>query len=288
MKCYFINHFLEFKLDVNMTEIDLEKFFTGVAKTMKADFGMTKFGKHPTKKGEKREDVVRKFLRHNLPENFGIDEGEVFDSKGRISGHIDVIIFDKSKPVFSHNSVKFFPIETVYGVCEVKTFLDKGELKKSILNSKKVKEMVLTDSKGGIIWGKFHERVYCSIFAFDSSDKKTLSKNLNELYKKLKVPEEERVDLICVLDKFIFAEKASKYGWYIANDKWEKIKDMDTPVFLETKEKSLFWFLAMMQRGFNFTLNVTFDFLKYIKTSPKILEVVKKERKTPIMKKTPR
>lgn len=78
---------------------------------------------HPGEYGEHREDILKRFLHLYIPETFGIESGFLINAAGDISSQCDVIIYDKTRTPRIHNLEKqrFFPIETVLGVGEVKS-----------------------------------------------------------------------------------------------------------------------------------------------------------------------
>ena len=78
---------------------------------------------HPGEYGEHREDILKRFLNLYIPETFGIESGFLINAAGDISSQCDVIIYDKSRTPRIHNleNQRFFPIETVLGVGEVKS-----------------------------------------------------------------------------------------------------------------------------------------------------------------------
>ncbi len=82
---------------------------------------------HPSGVGDDREDAVRDYLREVLPPRFSVDRGKIFDSQGNLSREFDVIIsesFDVS-PAMTLAGRRIVPIESVYGVIEIKSKLNK-------------------------------------------------------------------------------------------------------------------------------------------------------------------
>jgi hypothetical protein len=77
------------------------------------------------------ENVFRKMLRETLPLRYGVARGKVINSKGKLTGHLDVIIYDAMNyPALfiddNHNQI--LPIEGVYVVIEVKSNTTKTSL----------------------------------------------------------------------------------------------------------------------------------------------------------------
>lgn len=83
---------------------------------------------HNTTAGSIREFLVREILRRFLPSIVTIETGKVFDSAGRKSKQIDLILFDARVPCLrSPDGTGLFPIEGVFAAIEVKTRLDSKE-----------------------------------------------------------------------------------------------------------------------------------------------------------------
>ena len=99
---------------------------------------------HPGEFGEYREDLLKRFIRLYIPENFGISSGFIITAKGEISHQCDIIIYDKDKTPKIQNmeSQRFFPIETVLGVGEVKSTINSiGELNDYLIKLSKLKTL---------------------------------------------------------------------------------------------------------------------------------------------------
>ncbi|MGE3805449.1 MAG: DUF6602 domain-containing protein [Gemmataceae bacterium] len=81
---------------------------------------------HRGEQGRVREEYIRGFLRRNLPRRFEVTTGFVFDSSGRISGQLDVIVADSQvAPRFElAGDVCFYPCECVVAVGQVRSRCD--------------------------------------------------------------------------------------------------------------------------------------------------------------------
>lgn len=127
-----------------MQRINIQEVFKSVVKDLMRTFEDTEqvFSK-PTDRGEKREEAIRSFLRSKLPRRYGVSKGYVVSSKGVQSRQCDVIIYDAgSSPIFySAPNHEVFPVESVYGVIEVKSKLGKPELADAIENIKSFKQV---------------------------------------------------------------------------------------------------------------------------------------------------
>jgi hypothetical protein len=236
--------------------MDLQDIFSRISETISSEYNLTGIGKHRGIKGSKRETIIKNFLRDTLPQQYSIGDGEVFNSDGEVSRQVDIIIHNSQMPVFKYSRyLLLYPIESVFGVCEVKSFLDKDRLQEAVENIRTVKKWILPTPSG--FYGTFKDRIHGALFAYDSSETNTVKQNLAEIYADLGVPLEEQIDLICVLDKFIAIGNHKKKGY--------KMSTGDDPVFLNSGKDSLMYFVPLMINGFNMPLIQAFDFFKYIK-----------------------
>ena len=97
---------------------------------------------HPGEFGTYREKIIKAFLEPFLPTRLAIGSGFIITSKDRISSQCDIIIYDKAHtPIVENGEQKFFPVECVAGVIEVKSKLTKSTLKDALIKLTKVKEL---------------------------------------------------------------------------------------------------------------------------------------------------
>lgn len=98
---------------------------------------------HPGEFGEYRESITKDFLSAFVPQRMGIDSGFVVTSSGAISTQCDLVIYDKSvTPLLkSENLQRFFPVESVCAVGEIKSKLSLSELKNALRKLATVKSM---------------------------------------------------------------------------------------------------------------------------------------------------
>jgi hypothetical protein len=78
---------------------------------------------HPGEYGSYREELIKRWLRMYVPKKFEISSGFIINSENSISTQCDIIIFDKDNTpqIESFEKQKFFPIENVVAVGEVKS-----------------------------------------------------------------------------------------------------------------------------------------------------------------------
>lgn len=90
--------------------------------------------KHPGEYGTYREELCKEFLRFFIPFKFAIDDGFLINHSNEISKQCDIIVFDDNSPplIETYANQRFFPIEAVVGLGEVKSTLNKKGLKEAI------------------------------------------------------------------------------------------------------------------------------------------------------------
>lgn len=166
---------------------------------------------HNGLKGGAAEEVVRKMLREVLPESLGVTIGEVADATGRVSGQSDVIIYDRQRTPMLFSSATYgshtVPAEGVIGVIEVKSKLQKKDLKQIVRHAKALRQLEKlaylpsgspihrTYNLYGREWDVFP--LLYSVFAFEADS--DYEGDLNELQEG--VEPHERVDSVLVLDR---------------------------------------------------------------------------------------
>jgi hypothetical protein len=111
----------------------LDEIFRAVAGQMQADFQATRrLVRHKGLKGKAAENnLVATFLGRYLPATLTIRQNaEIVSSAGDVSTECDVLICDPSTPpLWSANNVEIVPVESIYGLIEVKSVLSSRDLR---------------------------------------------------------------------------------------------------------------------------------------------------------------
>ena len=96
---------------------------------------------HSGEFGIHRELITKDFLANFIPEKMGIDSGFVISDNGKISSQCDLVFYDKSvTPLIKNANLKrFFPVESVCAVGEIKSKLELNDLKKALRKLSMVK-----------------------------------------------------------------------------------------------------------------------------------------------------
>src|SRR5450830_224147 len=117
--------------------MEVKRIFRGVSAKLLSDFNVSAMYEHQGNKGSFREGALRDFLvSDRMPSKYGLGTGEIVSSHGEVSKQSDLIVFDRlnSIPLLYSDTVQVFPVESVYGVVEVKSKLSKDELLKALEN----------------------------------------------------------------------------------------------------------------------------------------------------------
>ncbi len=96
---------------------------------------------HPGEFGTYRESITKDFLKSFIPQRMAIDSGFIITSSGRISSQCDIVIYDKSVTplIQNENRQRFFPVESVCAVGEIKSVLSLSDLKSALRKLASVK-----------------------------------------------------------------------------------------------------------------------------------------------------
>lgn len=113
---------------------------------------------HPVTKGNHCESAWIDFFRSFLPNKYAVDKGFVFDSEGKISEQIDIIIYDAlyAPLIFGTDAgEKYVTAESVYAVFDSKPEINKATLEYT--NKKVGSVKALKRSRRGVInAGKYY------------------------------------------------------------------------------------------------------------------------------------
>ncbi|MDI1225219.1 DUF6602 domain-containing protein [Acinetobacter sp.] len=191
--------------------MEITKVFELISKKMSVDFELSAGFKHNGLRGDHREDVLRKFLcEGRLPKQYAIGNGEIISSYSQTSKQTDLIIYDSNKSIIfeATSTLQIFPIESVYGVIEVKSKLSKAKLIEGLDNIKSIKEIytstTVTKKLGKLAAASYHTNPpFGVIFAYDlgGNSLDSLRVNLSEWCRNN--PPKVWPNLICILNKGI-------------------------------------------------------------------------------------
>lgn len=89
---------------------------------------------HYGERGRIAEEIIKNVLTRILPKRFSIGTGVIFSADGQVSAQTDIVIYDNfhNSPLLSEFGTCLFPVEIVYATIEVKSVLNKKELRTSM------------------------------------------------------------------------------------------------------------------------------------------------------------
>ncbi|MBU2896478.1 DUF6602 domain-containing protein [Vibrio hepatarius] len=98
---------------------------------------------HRSEFGEYRERLLKELLQSFLPNYFGFGEGFIVSKKNERSTQCDVIIYNNVEtPRIENDRLRrFYPIETTYGVGEIKSKLNSRSLKSALVKLMEIKKI---------------------------------------------------------------------------------------------------------------------------------------------------
>lgn len=108
----------------------MQDYFRSIGKILTAEFDASDLIHHRGSKGRVRERSLERHLEKILPYRFGLGHGEIRSSNGSISTECDLIIYDKLNCpiIFNDEETQVFPIESVYAIIEVKSWVSTKHL----------------------------------------------------------------------------------------------------------------------------------------------------------------
>lgn len=122
----------------------LDKYYQAIMSRVESEvYAINGVFEHQGVKGSGNESILIELLSKFLPKKYGIGTGVVVDRNGCQSKQTDIVIYDAINypEIFSLTSAKFFPIDFVYAVIEVKTTIDSTKLNDAVLNIRSVQSL---------------------------------------------------------------------------------------------------------------------------------------------------
>jgi len=201
-----------------MDKPTISKLFSDAAKRLRTEFEFIRSSQpHSAEKGIEVENILKSFLNSHLPHRFCAGSGIIIDNDNTISKQTDVIIYDVfSSPIYRYaENAQIIPADTVASVIEVKTCLNKSEIKdgyEKIASCKQLKKRPFSQLDQKSTGSELATvGTFGVIFGFDSDTSlETLADNIGELNKDY----ESRLwpDMVVVLDKGILSYGISYPG----------------------------------------------------------------------------
>jgi hypothetical protein len=188
--------------------MEIHEVLVAAGRKLRADFSELQANNpHAAERGSEAEGILREFLKAKLPRRFDVGSGIVVGSGGAISRQSDLIIYDAmNSPVYrTGERLQILPRDNVAAIIEVKSKLNKEELKDAAAKIAAVKKIKATPICGVDQPVTFSPIITTSIlgcvFAFDSyTFLDTLADNLEEI-NAAEQDSDNWIDLVVVLDK---------------------------------------------------------------------------------------
>ncbi|AUT51929.1 DUF6602 domain-containing protein [Paraburkholderia caribensis] len=187
--------------------MDAKQLFRSVSEKMRNDFQLAAHFNHKGTRGTVRENTLRDFLaKGRLPRKYGLGAGEVVGHVRDVSRQCDIIVYDSMYGLSLHydEHSQIYPIDSVYGIIEVKSGLSKAELIDSLEKIKALKEMSLGGAiaeplANGYTVVRPRPKPFGVVFAYSLSDNSldSLCENLQEW--ESKNPPTSWPNYICIL-----------------------------------------------------------------------------------------
>lgn len=179
---------------------------------------------HNLTKGEAVESAMRSFFRKHLPDSIGVAHGQVIDRHGSMSKQHDVILYDARRtPILfadEESEHRIVPIEGVIAVVEAKTNIQSRDIQVLIESARTLKGLdrsayYFSDSPiqnysfaYGRRWPVLPPMYF--VLSFDGPLLSTLAEAM--VLHSLLVPLEQRIDMVCVLQRGVIANSDAEGG----------------------------------------------------------------------------
>jgi hypothetical protein len=171
----------------------VETYWNGVLRRLQAEVeDFNRLITHHGERGRANEHALARILQSLIPSRYAVGTGLIIDSSGMTSKQCDVVLFEQADQprLFAQTTQLLYLLETVRAVIEVKTTMDKGDIRDAA--AKKLSIDALSP---------VHPyRDNCThplfmLFAYDADAyPDTVAANL------LALPPEQRPDLVCVIE----------------------------------------------------------------------------------------
>jgi len=238
-----------------------------IDENMRRDFERASSIKHSGDKGNARENILRKFLKESgyIPDKFGISDGSshIISSTGHISNQTDLLIYDKlnTPKLISIENIQYFPIESVYGIIEVKSNIDSKDTLYDALNKiktfKSLRKSHSTAKKFGGMTLQFSSSLgFGILFAYDATlSRESLFEYIEDFQKDN--PNTVWPNLIVILNQGLIQqlkESTNSYRAVYSSEEIAEITDTRLSGFPSKQNNLLDFYLILMDLISNMSL----------------------------------
>lgn len=216
---------------------------------------------HSGDTGSNREDILAEWLVQHLPKSsFPEVGGNVIDSTGRVTGQIDIVLYNDSAPRFGSNLKSYFYAEGVVASIEVKSKLTRSKLISAIDSLEAVKLCKIKHSTSFTI-GTPSENIMTGIFVFELGKDFASISNVIKALKRRETNGKKPVDFVCINQKAYIVY--NKGEWHTRNDKGEKIPTPAGYVGVDLSEECVFRMVLALSSEAKKNIATAVDFQPY-------------------------
>lgn len=151
----------------------LKTHFQNCEKQLLSQFQIPSITGHTLHKGNPREAFVKEFLVHHLPSLVDVGTGEIIDKRsmpGESRNQHDIVIFQKTFPKLDFGGGTLgFLIESVCATIEVKSLLNKEQVRQAVNAAYRVKHLNRT-SGSGITIGNCTDSLFSGVVAYSGPE----------------------------------------------------------------------------------------------------------------------
>lgn len=147
----------------------LQTHFQNSEKHLLAQYNIPAITGHCLHKGNPREAFVKEFLEHHLPSLVDIGTGEIIDKDsrpGESRNQHDIVVFQKTYPKLNFGgNTQGFLIESVNATIEVKSLIDKEQIRQAVRAAYRVKHLK-KGGRSGITIGNPSNSLFSGVVAY--------------------------------------------------------------------------------------------------------------------------
>jgi hypothetical protein len=212
----------------------LDREFLYIKAEILAAYNKSKDVKHPRDVGDTREQILRRFLIESgyLPNRYAVsvDRARVVSTSGHLTGEMDIVLYDRQDSIRlmnRENVYSVYPIESVYGVIQVKSRLNRKEIRDGLENVAAFKALDKEAESLGpwrLVNGTKSHRGFGILFAYDSDlDWLAISSEIKNVTTSL--PQRQWCNAVFVASKGLFLMGETGMV-HVENDKIEGIREL--------------------------------------------------------------
>jgi hypothetical protein len=265
-------------------DLDFAGLFADIEAGLRLDLSMARRALgHRGLRGSGAEDAFRQFLQDHLPPSHAICTGEVIDSRGGRTRQLDAVIYDaiKTPTFYRSEGIRVLPVECVYAVIEIKSFLDGNGLQTILKNMESVRSLdkvaflhprrvasgnqvpindeIYEDVLHFDLYGKRwpYWPINYFVFAYNSIDLHQIAQLMINYNEAQQAPCHKVIDMVCSLDKGLIANR-------LISGKYWAIPEPGATLNVDTSGNTLLNFYGLMSQVVSQATLPVFEFAHYL------------------------